>query len=139
MSANARLFAVGTPLIAIIHGLVTQSPAIAVTADGPFTVYRPSEVDCDQKFTQLDLVESRAGRQPASTFCSTLAQEVPFALNELRNDVIQVEREQYRESPWSAPYQVGDVLCRDRGSGLEVVCVSPDAAERLHWLTIQTP
>jgi len=133
-SAKLGLLSLSTLLFNLLGGVFRSQLAIAATTDGPYTIYNPSEVDCSQSYTQLDLVELSIGRQPISVFCSNLSQNEPIATSELLADQ-QAQREAV---PWGAPYSVEGYVCRDRSIG-ETVCFYPDAAERVEPLFIQTP
>ncbi|MGF1522501.1 MAG: hypothetical protein ACFBSF_09320 [Leptolyngbyaceae cyanobacterium] len=135
MPANTWLLILNALLLAIINNLTEVAPANAVRSEGYFFIYSPAELDCDRSYTQLDIVESPIGRQPAAIFCSKLEQGEPLSLGELRRDQLK----QRRGIPWGSPYEVSDYLCRDRGSGFETVCLYPTAAENLGWYFIQSP
>lgn len=129
MPANIWLLILNALLFTLLDSFTGLVPALAVRTEGPFSIYSPAELDCERNYTQLDIVESSIGRQPAVIFCSKLEQGEPLSLSELRRD--QIKRQ--RNIPWSEPYQVDDYLCRDRGSGFETICLYPDAAENLDW------
>ena len=136
MSANIWLLILNALLLALLDGFARSVPVLAVRTEGAFSIYSPTELDCERSYTQLDIVESSIGRQPAVVFCSKLEQGEPLSLSELRKDQLEKQR---RLLSWGTPYQVDDYFCRDRGSGFETVCLYPSAAENLDWYFIESP